>query len=182
MLSMIFISAATAQDAIINSKSVVLVQELSHIRQKSAMKFCKLFSKNQFKTTCKKPNYKFYMRDSSNPEADLIKKNNLLYAVEWVKTQPAGTYAFAGSDTVEIKDLSLAAKISSGTVIIMMPLLRQSTSKKAQKATFNRAKAAFKEEYGAIANKMKYVYLNPINIDCGKDKAFFLKSRTCTIQ
>lgn len=182
MFFMMLVSATMAQEVIINSKSVVLVQELSNIRQRSSMRFCKVNSKNQFATTCIKTNYKFHMRDSSNPEMDLIKKNNLLYVVEWVKAQPAGKYAFAGSDTVEIRNLSLSTKISSGTVIIMMPLLHQSKLKKAQTATLNRAKAVFIEKYGAIANKMKFVYLNPVNIKCGKSKVFFLGSRTCTIR
>jgi len=134
------------------------------------MRYCPVDKKKNYSGMC---NGKSYVHNLLS--AHRIKKDPLVYYMNWQAPRPAGLYAFSRGDTQRLivgpSAITTTAVLKSGTVAVYTYPF--DSNKADQNAAVKRVKAVFIENYGSeVAKKMKFIHFQEASVKCKVKNAF----------
>jgi hypothetical protein len=175
-LSIIILSPTTAigQSKKGDPKNVVIAVE--YFKQglgtdlPTRMRYCPVDKQKKFSGMC---HGKDYVHNIIT--AHRIKRDPLVYYMNWQTPRPAGLYAFSRGDTQRIVvgpvTTSDTAIFKSGTVAVYTYPFE--STKAEQNAAIKRVRAVFVEKYGSeVAKKMKFIHFKEASVKCTLKKAY----------
>ncbi|KAB7616242.1 hypothetical protein F9L33_05695 [Amylibacter sp. SFDW26] len=180
---LIFTTSASAKNFKLDPSSVVLVQEIDI----TSVWLCPVSQTGQFETHCKRNNHLYFYLEGGR--RDFITEGKTgYYGVKSIKSKKAGRYAYtlgritSGSNitTYSIKDETMIADVSSGTVLIMP--YSYGLPRKTLNKILKQVKSIFRKRYGSVADQMTYKIMETKKISCTKSKIAFNSGQSCTLR
>ena len=174
LVSILLPTTATAQSNKGNPNSVVIAVEYFQQGLRTDLptriRFCPVDKEKKYSGMCNGKSYVHHIWT-----AHRIKKEPLVYYMNWQNPRPAGQYAFSRGDTQRLivgpGSTAETATLKSGTVAVYT--YPYDTNKADQIAAIKRVKAVFLDEYGSeVVKKMKFIHFQEVPVKCKVKNVF----------